>query len=514
MRSVCWCSHFGGQQAIADVAKAPKSSKAFLELSPPLNLKQEILPMSRLKPFIVLLSLTWVAAASAQSLPDFTGLVEQNAPAVVRITVTKGGGDETAANAAEGAPGQREMPEIFRRFFGDPRQFQHPDIQQTSLGSGFIISADGYVMTNHHVVADGDDIKVELKDRREFKARVIGSDEQSDVALLKLEASGLPTVKLGDSSKLKPGQWVIAIGSPFGMDYSVTAGIVSAIGRNLGDNQRYVPFIQNDVAINRGNSGGPLINLAGEVVGINSQIFSNTGGSIGVSFAIPMDYANKIVTQLKTKGKVARGYLGVSLQEVGGDSAHALGLPRVGGALVAQVNKATPAAKAGLKEQDVITSFNGQPIERSGDLPPMVGATVPGTRVQLGVFRNGKQIEVPLIVGELPGTLGGGSAATPSGPAQSGDALGIAVSELSNEQREQAGLDPNTGVLIEQVTGASARRAGLRPGDVLLMVGRNRIASVAQFKAAAAQVPKGQPVLLLVRSGDSNRFITLTADSK
>lgn len=469
--------------------------------------------MSLLKQMIVLVSLGSAAVASAQTLPDFTGLVEHNAPAVVRITVSKSAGD-AAADTADGNPGDQQMPEIFRRFFGDPRQFQHPDIQQTSLGSGFIISADGYVMTNHHVVAGGDDIKVELKDRREFKARVVGSDEQSDVALLKLEASGLPSVKLGDSSKLKPGQWVIAIGSPFGMDYSVTAGIVSAIGRNLGDNQRYVPFIQNDVAINRGNSGGPLINLAGEVVGINSQIFSNTGGSIGVSFAIPMDYANRIVAQLKSKGKVARGYLGVSLQEVSGESARALGLSRVGGALVAQVNRATPAAKAGLKEQDVILSFNGQAIERSGDLPPLVGATAPGTRVQLGVFRNGKNVEVPLVVGELPGTLSIEPSGSSRDPAQSADALGLVVSDLSNEQREQAGLEPNAGILIEQVTGAGARRAGLRPGDVLLMVGRSRVASVAQFKAAAAVMPKGQPVLLLVRSGDANRFITLTPDAK
>lgn len=443
--------------------------------------------------------------AWSQSLPDFTGIVEQNAPAVVRINVRKGGGGQVDQ---QGVPDQ-EMPEIFRRFFGDPRQFPQPDREQRSLGSGFIISSDGYVMTNHHVIADADEIMVELKDRREFKARVIGSDEQSDVALLKLEASGLPSVRIGDSSKLKPGQWVVAIGSPFGMDFSVTAGIVSAIGRNLGDNQRYVPFIQNDAAINRGNSGGPLLNLAGEVVGINSQIFSNTGGSIGVSFAIPMDYANRVVQQLKSKGRVSRGYLGVSLQEVGGDDARALGLPRVAGALVAQVNKGTPAEKAGLKVQDVILRFNDLAVERSGDLPPLVGATAPGTRVTLGVFRAGKEISVPLVVGELPADLSASNTG-PSVGAARGDVLGLVLSDLSAEQRGQAELEADEGVLIENVVGSEARSAGVRPGDLLLMVGPTRVASVVQVKAAAARVAKGKPVMLLIRSNGGNRFVTLT----
>jgi serine protease Do len=337
----------------------------------------------------VLVAAVAAAPLGAQGLPDFTQLVERNAPAVVNITARKNAADDNDPSQLS----EEEVPDVFRRFFGDPRQFQDPRRgggERVSGGSGFIISADGYLMTNHHVVDGADEVTVRLKDRREFKAKVIGSDQQSDVALLKIEASGLTAATLGDSSKLKPGQWVVAIGSPYNLDFSVTAGIVSAVGRNLGDDQRYVPFIQNDAAINRGNSGGPLFNLDGQVVGINSQIFSNTGGSIGLSFAIPIDYANKVVAQLRSSGKVARGYLGVGLQEVTADLQKTLGLSRVTGALVAQVNSNTPAAKAGLKESDVIVSVDGQKIERSGDLPPIIGATAPGTKVTLGIVRDGK----------------------------------------------------------------------------------------------------------------------------
>ena len=449
-------------------------------------------------------------SVQAQSLPDFTGLVERNAPTVVNISATKSPG---ASSNDPSAYRDEEVPEIFRRFFGDPGQLRAPPQQErVSGGSGFIISADGYLLTNHHVIEGADEINVRLKDRREFKAKLIGSDQQSDVALLKIAATGLPAATLGDSSKLKPGQWVIAIGSPYNLDFSVTAGIVSAVGRNLGDQQRYVPFIQNDVAINRGNSGGPLFNLAGEVVGINSQIFSNTGGSIGLSFAIPIDYANKVVAQLKAKGKVARGYLGVRLDAVSADVAKALGLPRIAGALVTQVDKGTPAAKAGLKLQDVIVRFQDQNIEWSGDLPPMVGATPPGTRVMLGVVRNGSAVEIPIVIGELPGEVGGNPADSGVEAPASGDAIGLSVSDLSDEQRAQLGLDPGVGVLVERVTGTAARRAGLQPRDVVMMVGRTQVGSVSQFRSAAAKIPKGEPVLLLVRRGDGQRFITLTPE--
>jgi len=451
-----------------------------------------------------------VAPVRAQGLPDFTQLVERNAPAVVNITARKNA-------AAENDPSQlseEEVPEIFRRFFGDPRQFQDPRRgggETVSGGSGFVISADGYLLTNHHVVDGADEVTVRLKDRREFKAKVIGSDQQSDVAVLKIEATGLTAATLGDSSKLKPGQWVIAIGSPYNLDYSVTAGIVSAVGRNLGDDSRYVPFIQNDAAINRGNSGGPLFNLAGEVVGINSQIFSNSGGSIGLSFAIPIDYASKVASQLRAKGKVSRGYLGVGLQEVSSDLVKTLGLSRITGALVAQVNPDTPAARAGLKESDVIVSVDGQRVDRSGDLPPIIGATAPGTHVTLGIVRNGKPLTLPLVVGELPGSLapGGNAPKLEKEPAKS-DALGLKVRELTAEEREQSGIQ--NGVLIEDVTGAGARRIGLRAGDVVVMVGRTRVNSAAEFKAAAAGVPKGESAMLLVRRGGNNSFIALPGE--
>lgn len=444
----------------------------------------------------------------AQSLPDFTGLVDRNASTVVNISATKTAGSPSNDPSAYR---NEEVPEIFRRFFGDPGQFQAPPQERVSGGSGFIISADGYLLTNHHVIDGADEINVRLKDRREFKAKLIGSDQQSDVALLKIAATGLPAATLGDSSKLKPGQWVVAIGSPYNLDFSVTAGIVSAVGRNLGDQQRYVPFIQNDVAINRGNSGGPLFNLSGEVVGINSQIFSNTGGSIGLSFAIPIDYANQVVAQLKSKGKVARGYLGVGLQEVSANDATALGLSRVAGALVSQVDKGTPAAKAGLKVQDVILRFEGMPVERSGDLPPLVGGTPPGTRVALGVFRDGRELNVPLVVGELPGATGGASPSVGSVP-ETSDAIGLSVSDISADQREQLGVDAGEGVLIDRVIGPGARRAGLQTGDVVLMVGRAKVGTVAQFRAAAKAIAKGQPVMLLVRRNGGNRFVTITAD--
>lgn len=469
--------------------------------------------LKRCLQIVVLVTAVAAAPLRAQGLPDFTQLVERNAPAVVNITARKNAADDNDPSQLS----EEEVPDVFRRFFGDPRQFQDPRRgggERVSGGSGFIISADGYLMTNHHVVDGADEVTVRLKDRREFKAKVIGSDQQSDVALLKIEASGLTAATLGDSSKLKPGQWVVAIGSPYNLDFSVTAGIVSAVGRNLGDDQRYVPFIQNDAAINRGNSGGPLFNLDGQVVGINSQIFSNTGGSIGLSFAIPIDYANKVVAQLRTKGKVARGYLGVGLQEVTADLQKTLGLSRVTGALVREVSPNTPAAKAGLKESDVIVSVDGQKIERSGDLPPIIGATAPGTQVTLGIVRDGKPMTVPLVVGELPAdlTAGGVSAANPGAEPAKGDALGLAVRELTADEREQSGIDD--GVLVENVTGSSARRVGLRPGDVVIMVGRKRVSTVAEFKAAAAAMPKGEAAMLLIRRGGNNSFIALPTEAK
>ena len=458
----------------------------------------------RIAAFLVLVVLALPAAA--QSLPDFTGLVEKSAGAVVNITARKtgdGDGDDVAELDGE------EVPEIFRRFFGDPRFNGPQPRERVSGGSGFIISPDGYVLTNHHVVEDADEVIVRLKDRRELRAKVVGSDPQSDVALLKVESSNLPVVPLGDSAKLRPGQWVVAIGSPFTFEYSVTAGIVSAVGRSFSNEQRYVPFIQTDVAINRGNSGGPLFNLDGEVVGINSQIFSNTGGFMGVSFAIPIEVASSVVRQLKEKGKVSRGSLGVQIQRIGAAEAEAIGLERISGALVADVQSGSAAEKAGVKVGDVILSYNGTPIDDSAQLPPLVGSTAPGARATLELWRDGKMLSLPVTIAEL--VEDGAAPTVASRPeAASNAALGLSVRDLSQDEREQLELEAE-GVLIERVTGTEARRAGLQPGDIVLRVGRSVVKTAAEFEAIAKQVPKNGSTMLLVRRGDATLFVALRA---
>jgi serine protease Do len=449
---------------------------------------------------------TMIAGAARADLPDFTQLAEKSTPAVVNITARQDGSNPNAGGD------EQEIPDIFKRFFGEPPQ-GHPQIprqprDRLAGGSGFIISADGYLLTNPPVVDGADDVTVRLKDRREFKAKVVGSDPQSDVALLKIDAKDLPTVTLGTSERLKIGQWVVAIGSPFGFEHSVTAGIVSAKGRSFSDDQRYVPYIQTDVPINRGNSGGPLFNMAGEVVGINSQIFSNTGGYMGLSFAIPIEVATKVADQIKTKGRVTRGSLGVLIQEVNREMSDALGLPRIGGALVGKVNAGSPAEKAGLKVQDVILAYNGTAVDHSGELPPLVGTTAPGTRAMLTVWRDGKSIALPIVVGELEQDRRQATAA-PAAGAASGNGLGIVVGELSAEDREQLELG-SEGVVVERVTGAEARRAGIQNGDVILMVGRKQVASVKDFEAAARAAPAGKSVMLLVRRGDASTFLAIT----
>jgi serine protease Do len=347
------------------------------------------------------------------------------------------------------------------------------------------------------VVEGSDHVTVRLSDRRELDAKVVGTDAQYDIALLKLNASNLPVVSLGDTKNLKAGQWVVAIGSPFGFDHSVTAGIVSAVGRNFGGaDQQYVPFIQTDVPINRGNSGGPLFNLAGQVVGINSQIFSNTGGFMGVSFAIPIDIAMNAVEQIKTTGHVSRGMIGVQIQNVDRDQARALGLPRSGGALVNKVTPGSTADKAGIQVGDVILGFAGHDIAMSADLPPLVGSSKPGSKADLTIWRDGKTSTVPVTIGELPTEKSGSG----TGPAQafSGNPLGIAVVESSE------------GVVIARVIGTAARRAALEPGDVILMVGRKGVKSVSDFNAAVKDVKPGDSVMLLVRRGEQTQFIALT----
>ncbi len=462
-------------------------------------------------PIVLVLSSSVLASgAFAAELPDFTGLVEKYGPAVVNVQAS--GSQGTADNGDD-----QDMPEIFKRFFGPNAPVPRPrgGGERVSMGSGFIISADGYVLTNNHVVDGAENVTVSLSDRRVLDAKVVGTDAQYDIALLKLTATNLPVVSLGDSKNVKAGQWVVAIGSPFGFDHSVTAGIVSAVGRQFGGaDQQYVPFIQTDVPINRGNSGGPLFNLTGQVVGINSQIFSNTGGFMGVSFAIPIDIALNAVDQIKTTGHVSRGMIGVQIQNVDRENAKALGLPRIGGALVNKVTPGSSADKAGVVVGDVILSFGGRDIATSADLPPLVGSTKPGTKADLVVYRDGKDVTLPLTVGELPtekavqASLGNNPDASPA------NALGVVVDDITADQRKQIGLDTQDGVVVTRITGAAARRAALAPGDVILMVGRKPVKSVGDFNAAVKGVKPGDSVMLLVRREDATSFIAVPIPKK
>lgn len=448
-------------------------------------------------------------------LPDFTQLVERVGPAVVNIEADV---KPRRAMAQQQMPDDEEIPEIFRRFFGPGMPGMPspgPRGGGTSMGTGFIISADGYVLTNHHVVEGSDEVKVTLSDRREFTAKVVGSDEKSDVALLKISGNALPYLRTGDSNLLKPGQWVVAIGSPFGLDHSVTAGVVSAVGRsNPYANQQYVPFIQTDVAINRGNSGGPLLNTRGEVVGINSQIFSNSGGYMGVSFAIPIDIAMNAVQQLKTTGKVSRGQLGVMIGAVSQDAVQGFNLPDSRGALVNELPPGSAAEKAGIQRGDVIRAINGSPINDASDLPPLVGAMAPGTRVRLSVYREGKTVEIPVTLTELDdgAVAAAGGSTQPGRPAgsPSSNPLGIVGQDLDADDRRQLGLKAGEGVAIARVEGLAARSAGLRPGDVILSVGRNQVANAAALNQQLRSVKQGQTVMLLVRRGQSTQFVAVT----
>ncbi|RPE81274.1 DegQ family serine endoprotease [Vulcaniibacterium tengchongense] len=452
-------------------------------------------------------------------LPDFTALVQRVGPAVVNIRA------EVAPRRARGGMPDADIPEIFRRFFGDDLPFPGPMPPGpggggVSLGSGFLISDDGYVLTNHHVVEGADKVKVLLSDRREFEAKVIGTDEQSDVALLKIDAKGLPFLRAARADSTKPGQWVIAIGSPFGLDHSVTAGIVSAVGRsNPYANQQYVPFIQTDVAINRGNSGGPLLNTGGEVVGINSQIFSNSGGYMGVSFAIPIDVAMNAAEQLRAKGRVSRGMLGVTVEQIDGQKARGFGLPDTRGALVNQVAPGSAADKAGLEPGDVIRAVDGRPVDTNADLPPLIGGKAPGTQVRLSVFRNGRTIEVPVVLDELEGGAVATAADGADQPARGGAAapanpFGLALQDLSAEQRQRLNLRRDEGVLVAGVRGDAAAEAGLRPGDVVLSVGRKSVGSAAALGRELAAAKPGDTVMLLIRRGNLTQYKAVTVPER
>lgn len=441
---------------------------------------------------------TLSAPALAKEAMDVADLVETHGPAVVNISTTR-----LVKRGAEGfpfaVPDDEAMQEFFRRFFppGVPGHGPMQEIPARGTGSGFIVSNDGYILTNAHVVRGADEVEVKLIDKRKFSARVIGSDSRTDVAVIKITASNLPVVKLGDPARLRVGEAVVAIGSPFGFENSVTAGIVSAKGRSL-PSESYVPYIQTDVPINPGNSGGPLFNMKGEVVGINSQIYSRSGGYQGVSFAIPIDVAMEVAEQLKSSGKVSRGWLGVVVQEVTADLAESFGMDRPRGALIAQVQADSPAARAGLQAADVILMFGGRPVENSGDLPRMVGMAKPGTKIPLQVWRRGKAQELAVTLGELP------DEELPAGKTYSRG--GLALSELTADQRRELGIDH--GLLVEEVTGDAAR-AGIRVGDVILAVNNGKVSTVEAFRKAIAAVPKGKSAAILVRRGEGSLYIPL-----
>ncbi len=446
--------------------------------------------------------------ALARALPEFTGLVEQYGPAVVNISTKQ----STAAPQAPPGFSVPDLPEdsplydFFRRFFGEEGEIPEDEMQARSLGSGFIVTADGYVLTNAHVVESADEIIVRTSDRQEFIATVVGADKRSDIALVKVEAQGLPVVKIGSAKDLKVGEWVLAIGSPFGFEHSATAGIVSAKGRSL-PSENYVPFIQTDVAINPGNSGGPLFNLDGQVVGVNSQIYSRTGGFMGLSFAIPIDVAMDVVEQLRTKGKVSRGWLGVLIQDVTRDLAETFGMAQPEGALVAQVLPESPAEKAGLKAGDVIVEFNGSPVDSSGSLPPLVGASPVGQAARVEVLRRGTRQIIEVVIEELPEEE---ELVAASGIPErvKPNRIGLVAADISAEDRGQLGIESG-GVLVERVEAGPAERAGIRVGDVILTLDNKVVENADQLKQTLDALEPGRSVAVLIQRGDGRMFFPL-----
>lgn len=461
--------------------------------------------------WLVLPLLLAVQEVQARSLPDFTELVEGNSVAVVNISTT-----QKVQRSNRLPPGLRvpDLPEnspfgdLFRHFFGEEGEGGAPEeFDSKSLGSGFIISKDGFLLTNAHVVKGAEEIIVRLSDRRELEAKVIGFDERSDIALLKVDAdSDLPVVRIGNSNELKVGEWVLAIGSPFGFDHSVTAGIVSAKGRSL-PRENYVPFIQTDVAINPGNSGGPLFNLDGEVVGINSQIYSRTGGFMGLSFAIPMDVAMNVAEQLKSRGKVVRGWLGVLIQDVTRELAESFGLEKPRGALVARVLPNSPASEAGFEVGDVVLEFNGREVSGSSALPPLVGQTPVGDSVAVKVLRNGRTQKLTVKIGELPTE---DELRVSKGPEPKRDVnrLGIEVEELTAEQSTELGIE-NGALIVKSIKDGPAQAAGVREGDVITSINNEKIHSLKQFDDLVKELPKGKSVAILIYRKSGPLFLAM-----
>ena len=458
--------------------------------------------------------LALAGTAFAKELPDFTELAEKQGPSVVNISVTQvvqGNG-----NPFGGMQDDDQFNELFRRFGlpmpGMPRgQMPPQDYKSQSLGSGFIISGDGYILTNAHVVNEADEVIVKLSDRREFKAKIIGADRRTDIALLKIDAAGLPKVSIGDPNQLKVGEWVAAIGSPFGLENTMTAGIVSAKGRALPQ-ENFVPFIQTDVAINPGNSGGPLFNLKGEVVGINSQIYSRSGGSMGLSFAIPIDVAVDISNQLKAGGKISRGWLGVSIQEMTKELADSFGMKNSNGALVAGVEKNGPADKGDVQAGDVILKLDGKTINTSSDLPRAVGSVKPGKVVSVDVFRKGAVKTLSITVGEAPSDKDEVISQNKGTAKSEINRIGLVLRELTPQQKKN--LNGKTGLLVTESQG-SAALAGIRRGDVVLGVNNNEVPTIERFNKVLAAIPNGKTVAVLVQRGDSTLYVPVkVSDAK
>ena len=447
----------------------------------------------------------------AASLPDFTPLVEANSAAVVNISTT------TKKTGVSNMPPGYSMPDIpedspfydfFKKFFGEiPEGGIDPFEQRSSLGSGFILSSDGYVITNNHVVKDADEIVVSLQDRREFIAELVGTDERSDIAVLKIDGGNLPVVKLGDSNSLKVGEWVLAIGSPFGFDHSVTAGIVSAIGRSL-PNENYVPFIQTDVAINPGNSGGPLFNLDGEVVGVNSQIYSRTGGFMGLSFAVPINVVTNVYEQLKEHGRVSRGWLGVLIQDVTRELAESFGMKRPHGALVAKILPDSPAEKAGFEVGDIVVKYDGKEISFSSDLPPLVGNSKIGKSVPVEIIRKGKSKTLNVMISELPADDEIVIASSGKGGTSKSNALNITVKDLTDTQKQELQIEDH-GVLVESVSEGPAQKAGVRNGDIILLINNIKIKDAQHFEGLVNDLPKEKSIPILIQRRGGPIFIAL-----
>ncbi|MBK8963841.1 MAG: DegQ family serine endoprotease [Candidatus Competibacter sp.] len=465
--------------------------------------------MQRLKqPFwlLAVFGLLWSAAPRAAEYPDFVTLVERYSPAVVSIQTKSEPKEQRPKRGHPAIPEDSPFHDYFKRFFEEMPDM--PSGPRSSVGSGFIISADGYVVTNAHVVEDMSSIVVGLSDRSELAAQVIGADKRSDIALLKVKTDAkLPTVKFGDSGKVKVGQWVLAIGSPFGFERTATQGIISALGRSL-PSDNYVPFIQTDAAVNPGNSGGPLFNLDGEVIGVNSQIYSRSGGYQGVSFAIPIDVAMEVVEQLKAGGKVARGWLGVMIQEVTPELAQSFGLDKPRGALIGQVLADGPAQKAELKTGDIIVAFNGQPVQHSSDLPLMVGRTRPGTSATLALVREGKELNLNAKIEQLPDEAK--RQPTLNDEAPRADRLGLTVVDLPPEKRKPG----SSGVLVKEVADGPAASAGIRPGDIISRINNVEVSDAGQFVDLLKQLPAGRPLPILVRRENGALFLALTIPEK